>query len=369
MFSYKDRLMKVEADFSARLRRKNFVLSGSVRLWLVLILCAGTNSLLSGCATQVPSNAVTEFDQAVSSASSSLEKYYQAANSSLRQKYLDELRFHPDMTAGQIAAISGQPYNTGLLYYFKPGDVQVRVVALEVLGNYARGLQVLNSNDAPERVEKSLTEIGGRLSSLDASVQTLLGDKGEKFETAGYGKPISAIAGMTLKIWLNKKRDAALQRSIQANAKTVDELFGRLESDVDVVHGVYVAAAKDSVRWRTEYFNQNLVAPKDAQGAIALTPEKLNLMKVDSNRQKFLQELATASANVAAIDIANPRPLIQSMRLAHKKLVVCTAQSGAAKSKSYLELLGNLQGFVSQSKKISIAVGQLIEHSKEQAIK
>ncbi len=334
----------------------NFVRRIATPVALILVL----SGAVSGCGVTANRGTIADFSQAVGLSATALKKYYQSVNALYRQQYMDDLRFHPDQTVGTVGQVDSLPYNTGLVCFYDPADVQVRVNALSLLGDYAAGLQALASNDAPDRVEKTLKEIGGKMDSIDRHVQVLLKSK-SALPIGNYGKPLTAITGVALKYWLEQKREHALIDCIKANKDDVNKLFGYLEDDVKTLNTTYSIKIKDALLWRVEHYNnaKSLCRPSTDDGKPTATDDELRAMVNEEKRLKYLQELSNAAANVTAIDEANPSSLITAMHESHVKLVECAESNACSKSKAYLELLGNLHLFVTQAKQVALATDKL----------
>jgi len=319
---------------------------------LSLILCCSIT--LNGCYTAATKQAILDFDKAVEQSAGGLQKYYGAVNDLARQSYFDSLRFKSSEPMGQKDSVTfagGKlTYDTGLVSYFNPRDVQVRINALAMLAKYSQGLAALASSDAPQRTRQSIEELGATIDQMGGHIQTLIGDDTAS-PIAGYGAPIGRIAGFCAEQWLEHKRKATLVETIDHNADDVEAVFKLLEKDVDSINQVYANNAKNTLMFYATYYNGTFV-DKDTS-------------PVDDKRLRILKEAQVAATNVAKIGDADPKPLVMSMHKSHELLVKCVKENKCPNTELYMELIGNLQVFVAQAKRMAAAVEEIERIAKK----
>jgi hypothetical protein len=303
--------------------------------------------ILSACVSTKQSTEIAQFDAAIQKAATALEKYYQGVNDLERQAYIDKLRFsHAPMGTTE----GDDSHATGLVAFFDPDDVQIRVDTLTLLGKYAAGLDELASSDAPAQVAKSLQSMSSDIDGLSKNI-AILSKGNKKAVNADYGKPISDIASMVGEAWVQHKKEKMLTSSILDNSKRVDEVLGYLERDLQNVQHAYEAAGDQSLSARELFYSANISTSNDF---------------LDAKKIAFLQETQAVGATRARVASADPLSLIRALRQMHKD-VVDSVVKGRSKEVQHEKLLGELQLLSIQAQRFSDAVDQLVPATKPAA--
>ncbi len=325
----------------------------------VVLVCTSVVVLLSGCNSAISLTNVVEFSNAIDKAAAALGRYYQSVNDLARQKYFDELRFKTDKQMGATDVVEWDEndqkltYNTGLIFYYNPNDIQLRVQVLTLLGKYVQGLAALASSDAPQQAEGAIQGISADMSGISTNASALIGNDNSK-SAQDYGVPITQITSMCVKSWLEHKRERSLTDSITQNADNIDKLFKNLERDTSLLSQTYANNANGSLLVWVNYYN-NYETSKNENKELPL----------DSSRQQILQGAYSAASKIALIGAADPKILIQTMHRAHKDLVEYSKNRNYPKKERELQLLAELRLFTAQVQKFSDAVDQIVAVSKQ----
>lgn len=278
---------------------------------------------ISGCDDPALLRRVADFDRAVVKSSTAIQTYYEHLNELERRYYFDDIRFLPGKKMALTAPgplIKNQKgeserveYQSGLLTRFGEEDIEARVAAIRVLGNFGEGLAALAASDAPERAGRSIEDIGTEIQSIDAHIKELTNGKGNNF--AKYSGPISTIGGAVATHWMKNAKKDAIVNSIVESKAAITTLLDLLESELKMLDArVLKAQSQKSLSNRIEYYNRVYRMHRSSA--------KVRDALIDNQKRKaFLNETQSYAAEVRNLQAMEPQKLVSSMKKSYKKLI------------------------------------------------
>lgn len=305
-------------------------------LTVVLLLLV----LLSGCATVNYKQPVASFQQSVNTASVAIGSYYTNLNTFERQLYLEEIALDPTKEVWAEKNHMRTPLIGG---YFDAKSIKARMDALSLLGVYAQRLTDLAGSNAPEQFSNQMNSLGENLINLN---KTFSGLSGVSDKTASsYVGPVSQLIGSIGKMYLEKKRDAAIREAIDNGAPKVNIILGLLEKDlVESIKPLQTTGLEQQLSEKVEYYNDNR--------------KSMNLQE----RRAFLTEIQSSAAAYDAAIAFNPSSLVQSMRQAMNALVKYADSSKTPQN--FNDLLTSLEIFSQNAQEINVEVQKIRKVAK-----
>jgi hypothetical protein len=284
---------------------------------------------------------VADFDSGVQQSSTAVRKFYMDLNDFERKLYFDKLLF--DRKQGMGFKQHGE--STGMLRRFDDDDIQARVLAINTISSYSRGLVQLASPERAKRTEKSITSIGTTIGRINSELSALP-SAATSIAVSKYAGPIGALAGLAAKYWMGFQRDKALKATISEGAPQVEQLFDLLEGDLkEVMDGTYKNGSQTNLQEYISYYNNNLAGAE-------------NDPQIDATRICFLRSAQESADRYAHIDSANPSALVKKMRKVHRDLVAW-AQQKNAKPENIDGLLDDLQSYLTEVDKVTDALSAI----------
>lgn len=277
---------------------------------------------------------VASFDSGVQQSSSAIRKFYVDLNDFERTLYFNKLLFS---TKEMLLTKDG--HDTALVAKFSDQDIQARVLALNVIGAYSRGLVKLASPGRAKTTEKSITNIAISIQRINNDFGALTGGAGNS-AISQYAGPIGALAGLATKYWMGAQREKALRATILEGAPQIDSLLNALDKDLkQVMESTYKNGIVDDRGEFISYYNNHLA----------------NAQTIDATKVVFLNAAKESADRYARITEANPAPMIKKMRKVHEDLVKW-AQQKNAKPESIDGLLDDLDAYLNDVDKLTQAV-------------
>ena len=307
----------------------------------IAIALLSTAALLTGCVTANFTEPITSFRDSINTSGSAIGIYYAELNQFEREIYLDERLYNPTK---EVLATDEQGKPTALIgALFSAESINARTDAIALLAVYAQRLGELAGSEAPTQFAEEAKILGGNLSNLQKTFEKLGKDDEEKkiidATAKSYSAPIGAIIGVIGRIYLEKQRDAAINKAIEERAPAVRMILTLLQNDLtEVIDPLKRTGLKQKLADRVTYYNENRKASFE-------------------QRKQTLAEIDNAASRYEAAITANPANLIQTMSEAHESLV---KYAGSPKTpQTFAELLAALETFKNHSQEVADAVKQI----------
>ncbi len=317
------------------------------RFTVLLLLVA---SLGTGCVTANFTKPVGSLKSSIDTASAAVGSYFTELNSFERDLYLEERVFDPQLRVEKTDADGNPTPLVGRL--FTAESIKARMEAIALLGTYANRLAELAGSDAPTKFSSAAQVLGTNLTNLADTFGSLSG----KDPTANnYVGPISQIIGMMGEFYLEKKRDALLERAIKEGSPKVNTILDLLESDLQkVVVPLRQTGIAQSLAARVTAYNNT----KDAAGQTVDGAARRAALTV-SQRQELINGIKSAAQKYDTLIAFNPTEAISGIREAHAALGKYAESD--KKPKDYSELISAVEGFQNKAERIAAAVQQIRE--------
>ncbi len=279
-------------------------------------------TLLQGCVRVTMREPIGTFQAGVAKASTSLGGYYTELNRFERDLYLDERLYDPTQ---DVLATDARKQPTPLLgKVFNPESIRARQDAIALLGAYAERLTALAGNESPGQFSAGAKVGGESLGTLVQRVSTLA-NQGDS-TAAKYVGPVTTLVGVLGDMYLESRREKALEVAVEKGSPQVRAIIDLLEADlVDVIKPQRLTGLKQGLAMRLAYYN-------DAR-------EKLTL----AERREVLEDLKKSVDQYEALVVFNPTELTGALRDAHEGLVVFAKSE--RKPKNFDEFIGVMKGF------------------------
>lgn len=308
-----------------------------------VVVLSGLAATLSGCTDEELHSYITEFDTAVSTASSAINGVYNDVNDFKRKNYIASIRLQPGAEIGYQTPVPGttKTLSTGLVSYYSDAYISARVVAFKSLASYTGGLALLAGSDSPKEAEAAIKTMGDRIGEFGNQIQKFNTD-GDPIDVKKFATPISQLIGLVARHAIEIRRDKKLSSSLEASNKVVDEITKELENDLNEISDVKKNGAEEVLaRYRVAYNStSNLLG-----GGIT-----------DGTRRGFLSDIENAGKTAADISRENPAPLVAKIRTIHKHLVEYVLTKGKKKKgEGSIELVADLHSLTEDTKALRIS--------------
>lgn len=311
------------------------------RLLICLLLWVLLGTSTNYCSAAPIGDVVGDFDAGVQQSASAVRKFYLDLNDFERNLYFDKLLFDGKQEMGLTQ--NGQ--NTAILQRFSDDEIQARVMAINTISTYSRGLVQLASPDRAKRTEQNMSTMGNTMGRINKEISALASSANNP-AVAKYAGPIGVLAGLAAKYWMGFQREKALRATIQEGAPQIESLFDLLEADVNsVMKGAYKNGAQNNLGEYMAYYNNHLVGSENA-------------VNVDATRISYLRSAQASAERYAHIAAADPLPMIEKMRKVHQDLLKW-AQQKNAKPESIDGLLDDLDSYLSEVGKVTDALSSI----------
>ncbi|XXF77694.1 hypothetical protein P2318_32285 [Myxococcaceae bacterium GXIMD 01537] len=299
-------------------------------------LVALTLTFTQGCVRVTMREPITGFQTGVAQASTSLGTYYTEMNRFERNLYLDERLYDPAL---KVLTTDEANRPTPLLgKVFTPESIRARQDALALLGAYADRLAALAGSESPAQFTASAQAMGDNLGTLTQRVSTLA-QQGDS-AAAKYVGPVTTLVGVLGDMYLETRREKALEVAVDKGAPQVRDIINLLEADlVEVIKPQRLTGLKQSLAMRVAFYNEGR--------------SKLTL----AERRAVLQDIDKAVDQYEALVVFNPTALTGALRDAHEGLVVFAKSD--RKPKDFDEFIGVLKGFQGRVDIASAAVKRI----------
>jgi hypothetical protein len=253
----------------------------------------------SGCASAGWPVPIEDFKTTVDKAAGVVSDYYGALNDYERHLYLETAFVDPSL---EIVAVDATGAPTPLAgRVFSADAIRARTDALALVGVYARRLADLAGSKAPATFATSADALGKELSSLAATFSTLAATDAR---ARPYVQPVSTLVGVVGQVFLESKRELALQKAVSDGAPAVDQILRTIETDM--------AAAIDPLRKSGE------------KQLLAQLVHDYNLNRktwTEARRRRQISDIEKAAQAYSAAVLSNPTDVVSGLREAHTALV------------------------------------------------
>lgn len=216
-------------------------------------------------------------------------------------------------------------------------DIEARMIALNALGKHGELLLALASSDAPERSRTAANSLGEAIAGLQASLE---GAPSDDFKNKATG--FAAIAGEIVRLALEKRISAALDRSILASEQEVQELIKIIRRDMGLLYerkksilGAQRVAAIDR-------YNEELKNSQIDREALRKSADVILQTEMDWDQLSLLQGAS---------------PSLEAMAQAHERLVQYARSS--KRPQDFADLVESIESFVSRVSIIAEAIKQI----------
>jgi hypothetical protein len=225
--------------------------------------------------------------------------YYRALNDYERHLYLETAFVDPSL---EIVAVDTTGAPTPLAgRVFSADAIRARTDALALIGVYVRRLADLAGSKAPAAFAANADALGEELSSLAATFSTLAATD---VRAKPYVQPVSTLVGVVGQVFLEGKRELALQKAVSDGAPAVDQILRTIETDL--------AAAVDPLRKSGE------------KQLLAQLVHDYNLNRktwTEARRRRQITDIEKAAQTYSAAVLSNPTDVVSGLREAHTALV------------------------------------------------
>jgi hypothetical protein len=324
---------------------------GLTRTLLSLVLLVGC--LGSGCVTANFTKPVASLKSSIDTASSAVGSYFTELNSFERDLYFEERAFNPELRVEKTDAEGKPTPLVGRL--FTSESIEARMDAIALLGTYADRLAELAGSDAPKQFSSSAQALGTNVSGLIGTFGTLTGSDPSARDYIG---PVSQIIGLLGEFYLEKKRDALLERAIKDGAAEVSRVLDLLESDLQkVVVPLRRTGIAQSLAIRVVAYNNTTNESGKTVDAVA----KRAAMTV-SERQELLEGIKSAAQQYDLLIAFNPTEAIAGIRDAHAALLKYAKSD--RRPRNFSELMSAVEALQLKAERVAAAVQQIRELRK-----
>lgn len=254
-----------------------------------------------GCGGARYAEPIASFSGSIAESGVVIGTYYTELNKAERDNYLDDILYSGE----RVATTDKSGVRTPLLGQFSAESIKARRDSIALLGAYAEKLAALAGSDAPATFATGAEKLGDNLVKLDATFRSLAANKDTPDANASaYTAPISKLAGVVGKLYLEIVREQAVQLAVKDGAPTVRIILDLLEKDfTTVIVPLQQTGLKAKLAARIVYYNDHTAEPTPA-------------------RRLMLAEIAEIAGQYERTLTADPVNLISSMRSAHEALVV-----------------------------------------------
>jgi hypothetical protein len=253
----------------------------------------------AACASAGWSGPIDDFKTNVDKTAGVVSDYYGALNDYERHIYLETAFVDPSL---EIVAVETTGAPTPLIgRVFSAEAIRARTDALALVGVYARRLADLAGSKGPAAFATNAEALGKDLSSLAARFSTL---SESDVRAKPYIQPITTLVGVIGQVFLESRRELALQKAVTDGAPAVDQILRIIEEDL--------TAAVDPLRRSGE------------KQLLAQLVHDYNLNRktwTEARRRKQITDIEKAALAYSAALLFNPADVVSGLRDAHTALV------------------------------------------------
>ena len=324
-----------------------------IQSFIVLLLVVAVTVASTACNNDEFKQRISEFQQSVGLASSSIGTYFTEMNQFERDLYLQDVYLHPpklvrprwtkDPTSGEV--------KEGLFGPFSEDSIKARTDAITLLGRYGQRLAELAGTDAPERFNSAAQALGTNLFNLQNTFQKLAG-AGDP-TAPNFITPIGTIVGAIGKIILENQRDQKLRIAVAEGAPAVRIVINQLASDLnDVVVPQRLSGNSQSLQQLIVFYNCAVDAASMPAGMCSSPLPTLNL----EQRSQMLTSISDAARRYELFKTNNPAEVLNKLGDAHEALV---AYAQNRTPKNLTALVASLESFRASAQQVADAVIQI----------
>ncbi len=264
-----------------------------------LVLTVASALSAAACASAGWPGPIDDFKTNVDKTAGVVSDYYDGLNEYERHIYLETAFVDPSL---EIVAVDTTGAPTPLVgRVFSAEAIRARTDALTLVAVYARRLADLAGSKAPATFATNADALGQDLSSLATTFSTLA----ETDDRAKpYVQPISTLVGVMGQVFLEGRRELALQKAISDGAPAVDRILRTIEEDL--------VAAVDPLRKTGE------------QQLLAQLVHDYNLNRktwTEARRRRQITDIEKAAQGYSTALLFNPADVVSSLREAHTAIV------------------------------------------------
>jgi hypothetical protein len=305
--------------------------------WVALLLLS--SALMNGCAANRFQGPVGSFYNATQQTVGVLANYYTTRNSYEIDVYLSSVAADSTL-AVQTTDAKGNPTPLGAPV-FSPASIQARLDALNLVAAYAQRLNDLANTQAPANFQTAATALGTNLSTMGTTFQKLAGTSDPTANK--FVGPVSSLIGTIGQMYLEQKRDAAIQKAVQDGAPQVDIILAQVRDDMDKIFALEVVTGA----------NEKL--------ALLIAAYNHDRSKLDfDQRTARLAQIKAAAEEASASVSSAPSSLVTDMMNAHAALVKSATATPKDKPLTLAALNAALEGWTNQIQTLSSQVKLLI---------
>lgn len=305
-----------------------------MRRALVLSAVALSLSAIS-CASAGWPGPIDEFKTNADKTVGIVTDYYGALNDYERHIYLETAFADPSL---EIVAVDASGVPTPLSgRVFSADAIRARTDALALVSVYARRLADLAGSKAPVAFATNADALGKDLSSLAATFSKL---SESDVRAKPYIQPITALVSVIGQVFLESRRELALQKAVSDGAPAVDQILRTIEEDLTAAVGpLRKSGEKQLLAQLVHDYNVNRQTWTEAR------------------RRKQITDIEKAAQGYSAALLVNPADAVNGLRDAHTALV---AYAKSRKSPSDLAAVaGAMEIFAQRIERAAQAVESL----------
>lgn len=270
-----------------------------MKMYSRLVLCVCSLALLYGCATNQFAKPIGTFEKSVDASVGVIGSYYEDMNAYERRLYLESAYLNPKQriaftdSGGKPTAILGKT--------FSAESIKARLDALTLVSKYAKRLAELAGSEAPTSFSANTKVLGENLEKLAGTFGSLSNSDPTASQYIG---PISTLVGLIGQIYLEQRRDAALEKAIKEGDPVVTKILELVQTDLtSVIDPARRTGEKQLLTELVTYYNDHRL--KFSQAERRVTIDAINV----------------AAERWSKAVVFNPAELVSGMADAHKALV------------------------------------------------
>jgi len=314
---------------------------------LLLVVFALSNT---ACDNTELKSGISDFQQSVSLASSSVGTYFTEMNQFERDLYLQDVLLNPQAkvrprwTTHPVTMVT----TPGLFGPFHEESIKARIDAITLLGRYGERLAALAGTDSPERFNSAAQTLSTNFFNLQTTFQSLAGSDPS---VRDFISPVGQIAGAIGKMILEKKRDQKLRIAIAEATPAVRAVINKLEEDLEVVIVAQrLTGNAQSLTHLVESYNCSVDPAFSTR--CPKPPRSLSL----EQRRDLLNKINEAAHRYELFKANNPAEVISKLRDAHEALVEYAEDRSP---QNLTALIASLDSFRSSAQQVADAIIQI----------
>jgi hypothetical protein len=227
---------------------------------------------------------------------------------------------------------------------------------LDLLTAYTQRLIELAGAEAPKKFNTGAQTLGTKLQNLDKDFQELEGQKDPS--ASKYIAPVSAIIGAIGEMYLDRKREAALNAGITNGSAAITAILNLLERDmIEVVQPLQKSGAPVQLAMAVDRYNRYVDCKPIGIGSSKGGDKPTCLTSAE--RSQALNEIRDLAMTRDSLVVNQPVELIKAMRDAHAALLKYA--SAPKDPQSLASLTAALELFNSRVEPIANAIAAMEE--------